>query len=188
LGLIVARPSKLTDSQWERIEARLLRGEKTADLAREFKITPAAISKRFSRKKNELKLIATRLADVENDFNSLRFAEKQAVRNLADELKAISYHLAGAAKLGAMTAHRLNGIAQQQAERIDDADPLGKSAKELTAVAALTKTANDAAATGMGLLKANQEAVERINREGEQPPAPTQVVFTVADGRKRADA
>jgi hypothetical protein len=33
----MGRPSKLTDKQWDKSAQRLLKGEKAADLAREFK-------------------------------------------------------------------------------------------------------------------------------------------------------
>jgi len=161
----MGRPSKLTDSQWARLEERLLKGESTNDLAREYGISHAAISKRFASRKTELKALASKMAEVETEYNNLPFSEKLAVRNLADDLKDISYHLAGAAKYGAMTAHKLSTIAQGQAERVSDIDPLGESAQELQAVAVLTETANKAAKTGIDLIRA-------VNQDKDKDKAP----------------
>ena len=89
--------------------------------------------------------------------------------NLADDLKSISLHLAGAARFGSATAHRLAGIANAQVAEIDDADPLCPASVEtLKGVSALTRLANDAGALGMNLLAANKDRV----REGERKLVP----------------
>jgi hypothetical protein len=80
---------------------------------------------------------------------------------LADELRAISSHLAGAAKFGAATAHRLSGIAHAKVQEIDDAAPL--NGDSLRDVAVLTKLANDAGQLGMNLLAANKDTVKSLN-------------------------
>ena len=46
----MARPSKLTDKQWEEIKSRMLHGEKAADLSREYKVSKASISERVSER------------------------------------------------------------------------------------------------------------------------------------------
>jgi hypothetical protein len=99
----------------------------------------------------------------------LNVSEQLAARSLADDLKAISQHLAGAARFGAMTAHRLSGIAQGRVAEIDDAEPLDEKGRAaLSDIAALTKTANSAAEIALNLLRANKEAVDNMNK-GDEP-------------------
>lgn len=88
---------------------------------------------------------------------------------LVDELRAISTHLAGAAKFGAATAHRLTGIAHDLVQQIDDANPLA-SMEQLKAVAALGKTANEASHIALNLLAANKGNIPL------EPPKPAGVL------------
>jgi hypothetical protein len=81
---------------------------------------------------------------------------------LAEELRSISVNLAGAARHGAATAHRLAGIANVKAAAIDADAPLTDvSLTTMRGIAALTRIANDAAATGLTLLNSNKDAVRR---------------------------
>ena len=161
----MARPSKLTDHQWEQISKRLLAGESNADLSRAFGISKAAISSRFSKRIETIKSVANQIVETEVSLSKLNVAEQIAARSLADELKSISVHLAGAARLGAMTAHRLSGIAQAKAQEVDDAKPMDDESRvALQDISALTKMANGAAEIGLNLLRANKEAVDDINR------------------------
>src|ERR1051326_2866876 len=126
----MSRPSKLTDAQWETIGKRLLAGESTSSLAREFGVSKAAISTRLSKRTETVKSVANQIVATERALELLNVSEQIAARSLADELKSISTHLAGAAKFGAMTAHRLAGIAQNKALEIDDAAPLSEDSLE----------------------------------------------------------
>ena len=142
----MGRPSKLTDKQWAEIQKRLLAGEKAADLAREFKVSKTRISERFSERNGTVKAVANQLVAAEVALRQLPVTEQIAALTLADELKAISKHLAGAAKYGAATAHRLSGIAHAKVQEIDDAAPMDDTSREaLRDVAVLTKLANESA-------------------------------------------
>lgn len=164
----MARPSKLTDAQWEKIGKRLLAGEKTADLSREYKVSPAAISQRFSKRTETIKAVANQLVATEQAFGKLNVSEQFAARSLADDLKAISEHLAGAARFGASTAHRLAGIANAKASEIDDGSPVSEgSLQALKGIAALTRMANDASEIGLNLLKANKDQIDSLNNSGD---------------------
>lgn len=167
----MGRPSKLTDAQWEAIGKRLLAGESTSALAREFKVSKTAVSVRFSKRNETIKTVANQIVDTERALSKLNVSEQMAARSLADSLKDISEHLAGAARFGAMTAHRLAGIAAQQVEKIDDADPLAKSAAQLMGISALTKLANGASEIGLNLLRANKETIEDASRGKKPVPA-----------------
>lgn len=166
----MGRPSKLTDRQWESIGKRLLAGESTSALAREFGVSKATISERFSERLGNVKDAANHIVAAEVALSKLNVSEQIAARSLADDLKAISMHLAGAARYGASTAHRLSGIANARAEQIDDASQFTEDGfKAMAEVSALTKLANSAAEIPLGLLKANKEKVDDINRNDEPP-------------------
>ena len=77
-------------------------------------------------------------------------------------------HLAGAAKYGSATAHRLSGIANAQVDRIDDANPMNEASIEtLKGVSALTRLANDSSQIGLNLLNANKDRIKRIDDAAE---------------------
>lgn len=163
----MSRPSKLTDAQWEKIGKRLLAGETTSSLAREFGVGKATISERFGNRTKAVKEAANQIVATESALSRLNFSEQLAARSLADDLKAISQHLAGAARYGAATAHRLSGIANARAELVDDAAELDEAGmKVLTEVAMLTKLANSASEIPLGLLKANKEMIDDLNEKG----------------------
>lgn len=160
------RQSALSEGQWERIFKRLIKGEKAIDLAAEFGVSKGLISQRFSKRMAEVKAAARDLADAEAKLAKMSLPDQIVTRTLADELKAVSMHLVSAASYGARIAHRLNGIAFEQAEKVDDADPV-KSTKELQNVAVLTKIANGSAEIGLKLLGAN-----RLPEDPPPPPKP----------------
>lgn len=177
----MGRKSALTEKQWQQIGERLLKGEKPAALAKEFGVDRAAISRRFSQQVKSVKAVANQLVAADEALKSLPISQQINALSLAEELRSISTHLAGAGKFGAMTAHRLTGIAHGQVERIDDADPL-KSQNELASIALLTKIANGAAEIGLGLLKANKDMVPE-----DDAPTPVAITFGVKDARRVVD-
>lgn len=162
--MVVGRPSKLTDKQWEQIGKRLLAGECAAELAREYGISKASVSIRFSKRNETIKDVANQLVATERAMSFLNVSEQMAARSLADDLKAISEHLAGAARFGAATSHRLAGIAHGKLADIDDAAPLNdESRTALRDIDVLTKMSNGASEIPLGLLKANKEQIDEIN-------------------------
>lgn len=166
----MARPSKLTDKQWSEIEKRVVAGEKVRPIAREYGVSEGAIRARVTTQAKEIKDVAHQIVETEKRFASLPVSAQISARNLAQDLLAISDHLASAAKYGAMTAHRLSGIANSQAELIDDANPMG-SIETLKGIAALTKTANEASDIALNLINANKKQVERLNEQPEENAA-----------------
>jgi ABC-type transporter Mla subunit MlaD len=159
----MGRPSKLTDAQWQAIGKRLLDGGSARALGREFGVAESAIRKRFGAHNQKIKDVANQLVAAETAFKSLPISAQISARTLADRLKAISENLADAAHYGAMTAHRLSGIAHAQVEKVDDADPM-KSIEALAGVATLTKMANASSEIGLNLLRANKEAADEANK------------------------
>ncbi len=169
----MGRKSKLTDKQWEAIGKRYLDGESSRALGREFDVSESMIRKRFGAQTKKIKEVANQLVAAETAFQALPISAQISARTLADQLKSISEHLAGAANFGAATAHRLSGIAHNKVQEIDDAAPMDEeSMKKLTEVAVLTKMANSSSEIGVNLLRANKDAIEDMNKR----EAPRQVI------------
>lgn len=165
----MGRKSALTPAQWHEIEQRLVAGEGFRALAREFGISDAAIRQRLSSRVETVKAVAGKLAKAQTELRTLPIASQMAAQTLAEKLMSVSMHLAGAAEYGAATAHRLAGVAHAKAQEIDDADPLTPEGVEaLRGIAALTKTANEAGAIGIDLLRANKEAVDDMGKRSAE--------------------
>lgn len=169
----MGRKSALTEKQWAQIESRLLAGEKAAQLAIEFGINRSQITRRFSQHIATVKDVANQIVAAEEALHSLPVAQQLSAISLADQLRAISGHLAGAANYGAATAHRLAGIANGLVAKISDSDPLAEdSLIELKGIAALTRTANEASEIAVNLLRANKESIDEMNKR-DAPQAKT---------------
>lgn len=167
----MGRKSALTDKQWAQIEKRLIEGEACRRLADEFKISEAAIRKRFGSQIKQIKDVANQLVTAEAALRALPIGAQISARTLADELKEMSSHLAGAGRFGAATAHRLSGIAHAKVLEIDDAAPLGQeSIESLKGVAVLTKLANDSSQIAINLLAANKEKIKELNSGAATEP------------------
>lgn len=181
----MGRPSKLTEKDWLEIERRhLVEGESLNSLAKEFGINESSIRRKVKpnnaelpKGQNPLKLLAEDKvrADAESKRIAERIAElpyaKQAiVSDLARKLTSISEHLGSAAEYSAATAHRLAAMANEQVQKVDDAEP-EKTLEAIQRVGALTKMANAASEIGINLLRANKDTIEELNRGTKNVPA-----------------
>lgn len=176
----MGRKSALTEKQWADIGRRLLAGEKGRALAREFEVSEAAIRKRCGAQTKQIKDVANQLVAAETAFSALPISAQISARTLADELKEISMHLAGAARYGAATSHRLAGIAHGKVAEIDDAKPFDdKSRMALSDIASLTKMSNDAASIGMDLIRVTKDV-----RPDDDTPTPVSITFGVVDASR----
>jgi transposase len=82
------RPSKLTPAQWDEIRRRLANGETVRGLAREFEVSPSAVSRNCSKEVASIKSAAWRLAQAEIQLQDLPLWERRAVRAMVDAMKA----------------------------------------------------------------------------------------------------
>ncbi|WP_417285053.1 helix-turn-helix domain-containing protein [Comamonas sp.] len=165
----MGRPSKLTEKQWGEITARLVAGERAADLAREYGVSKAAVSSRVSKRAETIHSVANQVVTAERSLARLPVSEQLIAVNLASKLRAISDNLASAAQYGAQTAHRLSALANSEVAKVDDADPLKRESVEaMKGVAVLTKLANDSASIALNLLAANKETIKELNSEEPQ--------------------
>jgi len=180
----MGRKSSLTDKQWSEIGRRLLNGESTSALSREFGVAKSTISGRFSERTGKVKATASLIVKAETALDLLSISERNSAHDLANQLRSISSHLASAANYGAATAHRLSGIAHGKVAEIDDSAPLDEgSIDALKGIAVLTKMANSSAEIGLNLLRANKDAMT-----GEdEPPTPVAITFGVKDAKRHVN-
>lgn len=179
----MGRKSSLTPEQWIEIERRhVVDGESINALAEEFGVNESSVRRKIKPNKaespnrqNPLKIIAEEKvrADAESkriaeQIATLPYAKQQIVSDLARKLTNISEHMACGAEYGAATYHRLSGIAHMKAQNIDDTAPLTEETiNERKDIASIMRMANEAAEVPLGLLKANKEAVDSINKVGD---------------------
>ncbi|RMX08509.1 Hin recombinase [Corticibacter populi] len=173
----MGRKSRLTPEQWDEVERRhFVDGESVSALAREFGIDEAAIRRKISPKKSEIRKLAEQKVAADAKSKEItRIVEamppvmQAQFQTLTSSLTRISQHLASAAEYGSATAHRLSALAHAEVSKVDDADPLNRESLEaMKGVAALTKLANESSSIALNLLAANKEAVTKLN----EPPAP----------------
>lgn len=162
----MARPSNLTPAQWSEAVARVAKGESQADVARSLGVSKSALSKHVSKRSETIESVAHQVVAADVAFKSLPIADQFIAAGIIDDLKAISTHLASAAKFGAASAHRLSMLANRQLETVNESKPM-ESMDELRTVGALTELANKASTIPLNLLAANKKTVERIN---DTPP------------------
>jgi len=180
----MARPSKLTPAQWAEVERRLAEGEGVSALAREFGVGKSTISGRVSGQSERVREVAHQVAAAQSALATLPVAQQHTALNLADKLRNISSSMAAAAELGAKTAHRLHALANDQAAKIDDADPL-KNRDALQGVAALLKLGNEAGVLPSNLISANRDAMAKANAaEDAEKPAPVRERLPLAEWKK----
>jgi hypothetical protein len=116
--------------------------------------------------------VAEKVVMAQTALEQLPLAHQHQALSLAEKLRNISMSYASAAELGARTAHRFHALANSEAQKVDDANPLSaESLEAMRGIAVLTKIGNDALVPASNLLAANKPAVERLNQP--EPPRPT---------------
>lgn len=159
----MGRKSKLTPEQWTEIGRRLVAGAVPSELAREFGVHPAQITRRgLAQKSQRVRNVAEQLAQAQTALAELPIADQYTAITLSERLRSISDNLAAAAEYGAKTSHRLHALANSEVSKVDDADPIA-SVDKLRNVGVLTKLANDSAHCALNLVAANKETVAKLN-------------------------
>lgn len=160
-------PAKIGPGQWAEIERRAAAGESVCAIAADFGVSEGALRKRGISKAKVLKVrkVAEQLAAAQAEVAALPPSQQALAISLADELRAISANLADAARFGSATASMLHRAANQEVLRAD-MESRALDEPTLRAVAMATRTANEAGAIGLALLKNNEEAMrEAAERE-----------------------
>lgn len=157
----MGRPSAFDDRQKAEIGRRLALGgpgNTVTELAAEFKVGKATISRLFSKRTETVQNLAATLATTERAIEVLPVSEQVSIRTLADHLKGLGNSLAKSAASGARVSERLSEMAERFTDRIARrADEEGMlMAEDLKPVAALVETANRAASQGLAMMAANK--------------------------------
>lgn len=173
----MARPSKLTPTQWGEIERRFLVGESASALGREFGVSEAGIRKKFgssyavSSNGSKVREVALKLADANSALQALPPAHRGVAIDLSEKLRSISMSVASAAELGAKTGHRLHALANTEVGKVDDSNVLSEdSITALKSVGVLTKLANESLMPALNLLAANKDRMREANEANDGAP------------------
>jgi hypothetical protein len=176
----MGRPAKLTPHDLTQIQRRLLEGESAEKVAKDFGVSGAAIRKRFGTNQSvglqsyKVGSAARMLAAAQDAIDDVPEAHRHVVFDLAASLRSTSASLARTAELSSRTAHRMASLANSQAVKVDDADPMKENSPSLNAlksVSTLTKMAIDASSIGLNLLSANKERMREGAPETPDPAA-----------------
>jgi hypothetical protein len=162
----MGRPSKLTDKQWAEIQQRLLAGEKSRPLGREFGVSDVAINKRFGSQNKQIKTVANQILAAEQNLKALPASSQITAVSLANKLRAASMYLADSAISGARTGAHLKAVAGFHAEMVTRTNAGADEGQKMQRViAGLTQVANESEKTALNLLAANKEAVKERDTE-----------------------
>lgn len=153
----MGRPSNLSEEKWNELLRRLTAGEKAADLAREYGVSKSAVSKRVAKPAENVKAVVNQMLAAELALKTLPVSQRIIAVDLIDELRQLSMSTVQVAALGMRTAHRLAAIANEEVQKVGDADPL-KSAVSMKTVEWLGEIVRTHASVGLNLLAANKEA------------------------------
>ena len=157
----MGRPSNLTDAQWGEVLRLAAGGETITALAKRFKVSISAVSKKVSKRVEDVKTLANTIATSEQQFESLPLSEKVAVRNIADQLKAVAGNLTTGAKHSSATFAELSEMAHGKVAKVRKEDG-SLDAGVLGEIAMLTATANRAAVPGLRLVVASPEKTSDV--------------------------
>jgi transposase-like protein len=165
------REKALNDSEYMEAMRRVLGGESIRKVAASFGVGQSSLLRRgVTADCNAVKAIAGELVEVEQKFAALPVPLQVSARLLANELQSISEHLAGAAKYGAQTAHRLSYIANAQVDSLDAGASLEENSTSLRSVMAFTESANKAAEIGLKILASNKDTLKGAGQQVETSP------------------
>jgi hypothetical protein len=161
----MGRPSNLPDDKWAELLGRLARGEKAADLAREYGVSKTAVSVRVSKRAETVKAVANQMLASEKALQAMPIPDRIETMHLVNELREMSRSAAAAGRIGLQNAHRLMQLAQHQIDGIDDVNPL-ETPHQMKAAMMLGELAKGHSYIGLSLLAANKEIQK--GAEGDQ--------------------
>lgn len=148
------KADSLSENMWSEIQRRHIRGETARALSREFNVDHNKIRRRVGRDSKRVREMAEKLLEVECEIKSLPRYLQIETMDLFDELKAVSLHLAGAARYGAMTAHELNKVANDRLREAVDQGRVSKGA--LSEISRLIEVAGKASGIGLNLISSTK--------------------------------
>jgi len=179
----MARPSKLTEKQWQVVIERAVAGEPVRAIARELKISESTIRERVSAQVKQIKDVANQIVNTDLALKKMPVSAQITAHNLADMIKAMQLNLVISAANGASVAAKLSRIALNQANRVDDDSIIdSENAESIKGIAILTRTANEASQSAMDLMKLNKEAAADLGKTKES--ANKNLIVSFVDSNK----
>ena len=160
----VVQRVRLPEWKWEEIGKRILAGEVKARLAEEYGVSRTAISDRFSGRLDKIKTVADQVISAEENFLRLTNSEQMLTNTLIDQRRAISRAMSSAAVHSANTSHRLAALANQQAQMINDADPMS-DADRIKTVVMLQEGSNRAGSMPITMITAIKKGADPVEKQ-----------------------
>lgn len=144
------RKSALTAKQWKDIETRFYNGESASALAREYKISEAAIRKRFGAKRFEAKELANQIVEIETKIKGTNESTRLLARTFADRILALQNLAGDAAANGLAISNRVSEVSKRKIEKMTDDELM--EGETLKGIMAAGMVANTHARMGLDLL------------------------------------
>lgn len=156
----MSRTSKLSEKQWLEIERRLEAGESVRALAREFKISPSAISARFSEQQKKIKKVTNQIVEANQALKSLPLSAQISVHNRTQRLMAIQAATDDAAIAGSNISKIVSEAAHRRVKAATDDELI--DAEYLKSLMAAGMVSNTHAKIGLDVMSiaSKEKAVE----------------------------
>lgn len=172
----MGRKSKLTPDQWAEALRRVVGGEATRAVARDFGVSESTLREKISAQSAQVKSVAQQMVAADAALRALPVSAQLVAVDLAAALRTISGNLAQTAAINSGLSLRLSGIAAGQAAKISDDDPMG-APEQLQAVSALTKMSNDAMSLPLALVAANNKSGAVLGSVISEEAAPAPMII-----------
>lgn len=155
----MGRPAKLDEKDWKEIERRyIVESESARSISKDFSVSESAIRQRFSAQRAEIKSVANQVIEAEQALYSLGVTAQVTAQQLINEMRAISGHIASAAKHNAHTASLFSQMANRQALAL-----ASKAEQDIEAVrntVVMIDASNKSAQIGIELIRLNKEQAQ----------------------------
>ena len=161
--------------EWAKVEVLLAEGIHTPRAIEQMTgISASAIRKKYALGKKVRESAqptvweqrGRELAIARANVDALPHVARNKAYSLADRLASVADSLSRAAEHGSRTAARLLMIAEKQASKIDENNPMDTQ-QEMQAVSVLTKIANEAGQAGYLLINAARQSPAVMQPEAE---------------------
>ena len=157
----MGRKSKTTPEQDQRLIERHLAGESIRSLAKEVGISEASLRAKISAQSSQIKNAAQHIVQAERALTNMTISAQITARTIASKMLRTLDMVATGNELMGGSYMRLAMAHNAQAQKIDEADPLGGegSAKALLAMSALGKLATQAAEVPIAFARVMKEGL-----------------------------
>lgn len=156
----MARPSKITDEELEQIANRVLAGESLSAVCREFGVDKGNTQRRITQRNTTIKALANQKATVLAEIRAQPVKQQLLINELAEGIMAMNSNLLKHGVSASVRGAELSAAANKRLAMAISEDGT-VDVEALKEVAALGRMANEASEVPMGLVKANQDAINK---------------------------